>query len=611
MRVIIICTTIILVFLCVVFGKNVDNIRYKRTIEESSCTHVGQFLNLKNITVTMVSTKGSKCGGQCCDDKTETLLRKQGQKDFADLLRHNSRSLQGLLTSTATTLQNHVFELARQSENKTLLLFQQVYRGMASLSRAPITQLYKDIRNYIWINTTEPKAVFNPEDIINSVNDFFTELFPLAYHHSADISGKDFTPRYKECVKKSMESVSPFAEIPKQIGSALSKSLEATRLLLQAFRIGSEVLNTTDTLLIDEHGGENSECHDALLKMTYCPRCLGLLKHTKPCSGYCLNVLRGCITKYVAELDLPWNGFVEGVESLVNAMKRSGTDADVNVNAVIKNLDNKISTAIMKYMEKGKDIDVKVRKICGSAEFSSKENPLLAETSTAAPTPMNGKPRSTNPTNFSPLPENELSHFLSAIAKTKGFYLNLANTLCQDPSFAERKDQQCWNGERIAEYTKTVVEVGFDNQKYNPEVKPNTNTQNIDPRVANLVDKLRRVHHMAISSVGPNYSESDMQRDGTEGSGSGAGPDIEDEEDEVRGSGSGDGPSTNDYIEGEQRNNLNNVNINNNQPTAGSKPPTTHDQPPIVHVVGGNGSRNSPTSLVILVIISWKCRLFM
>ncbi|CAH1279129.1 unnamed protein product [Diabrotica balteata] len=597
---------LLVVCLSVVIAKNVDNLRAKRTVDEGSCNHVGQFFSLKNITVSNVSSKGAICGGQCCDEKTETLLRKQGQRDFAALLRHNSRSLQGLLTSTATTLQNHVSELARQSENKTLLLFLQVYRKLASVSRQPIETLYTDIRNYIWINTTDAKPTVSPEEIVNSVNVFFEELFPLAYRHSADISDKDLTPNYKDCLKKSIENISPFGDIPKQIGLSLSKSLEATRLLLQAFRIGSEVLNTTDTLLIDEHSSDNSECHDALLKMTYCPKCLGLWKHTKPCSGYCLNVLRGCITKYVAELDLPWNGFVEGIESLVNAMKRSSNDADANIDAVIRNLDYKISTAIMRYMEKVKDIDVRVRQICGSAEFSQKENPLLGESSTPFPPAASGKPRSTNPRNFSPLPENELSHFLSAIAKTKGFYANLANTLCQDESFAERKDQQCWNGERIAEYTKTVVDVGFDMQKYNPEVKPSTNIQSIDPRVANLVDKLRRVHHIASTSVGPNYSDSDMQRDGTEGSGSGAGPDIDDD-DLMRGSGSGDGPTDHDDSV-EPR-----VNTNNNQPTQGSKTPTSHDQTPTVHLVGYS-NRITPTPTVILVIvavISWKCRLFM
>lgn len=232
---------------------------------------------------------------------------------------------------------------------------------MSSLARHSIETLYRDIRNYIHINLTGAQPQDATEDIATSVNVFFTELFPLAYHHSADISiTKDFTSSYKECLKKSMDSISPFAEIPQQIAKSLSKSLEATRLLLQAFKIGSEVLNTTDALLIDEHSTGNSQCHDALVKMTYCPKCQGLWKRTKPCSGYCLNVLRGCITKYVAELDMPWNGYVEGIESLLNAMKRNSNEAGVNADVVIKDLDTKISTAIMHYLEKGKEIDAKV-----------------------------------------------------------------------------------------------------------------------------------------------------------------------------------------------------------------------------------------------------------
>lgn len=233
---------------------------------------------------------------------------------------------------------------------------------MADISREPVEDLYKDIRNYISVDSPDGKQLSAiPERMVDSVNSFFRELFPLAYHHSADISvTKDFTVAYKDCLKKSIESISPFGDIPKQIAQSLSKSLEATSMLLQAFRIGSEVLNTTDTLLIDEHGPENSECHDALVRMTYCPRCQGL-KNSRPCSGYCLNVLRGCITKYVAELDLPWNGYVEGIESLLNAIRKSNNDAGVNIDVVIKDLDTKISSAIMNYMAKVKEIDDKVR----------------------------------------------------------------------------------------------------------------------------------------------------------------------------------------------------------------------------------------------------------
>lgn len=41
---------------------------------------------------------------------------------------------------------DHVLDLSRQSENKTLILFSTVYRRMSPLSRTPILELYKSIR---------------------------------------------------------------------------------------------------------------------------------------------------------------------------------------------------------------------------------------------------------------------------------------------------------------------------------------------------------------------------------------------------------------------------------------------------------------------------------
>lgn len=257
---------------------------------------------------------------------------------------------------------DHVSELSRQSENKTLLLFSQVYKGMAVLSRDPIQNLYSDIRHYILINSSQADFATTSIDIRTSVGQFFTDFFPLVYHHILlhNNGDRDFAPDYKSCLKKTIDTILPFGDIPQDIAQSLSKSLEATRLLLQAFKIGMEVLNATDILLIDETGRNNGECHTALLKMNYCPMCLGLVKHTKPCAGYCLNVLRGCLTKYVAELDSPWNGYVEGIESLVNSMKKSNAESRVSADFVIKALDTRISEAIMRAMEKGQAIDEKV-----------------------------------------------------------------------------------------------------------------------------------------------------------------------------------------------------------------------------------------------------------
>lgn len=153
---------------------------------------------------------------------------------------------------------------------------------------------------------------------------------------------------------KSAEIIAPFGDIPVELGRALTSTIKPTRMLLQALEVGLEALNTTDGLLGDESAKSNAGCHDALLRMHYCPKCRGMAK-VKPCAGYCLNVLRGCLSKYVVELDAPWNGFVEGVESLIHGMKQTES-----VDAVIRSVDGKISEALMRALQKGKDIDMKV-----------------------------------------------------------------------------------------------------------------------------------------------------------------------------------------------------------------------------------------------------------
>lgn len=62
----------------------------------------------------------------------------------------------------------------------------------------------------------------------------------------------------------------------------------------------------------------------------------------------------------MAELDSPWNGYVEGVERLVNAVKQHNNEAGVNADAVIRGLDTRISEAIMHTMGKGKEIENRV-----------------------------------------------------------------------------------------------------------------------------------------------------------------------------------------------------------------------------------------------------------
>lgn len=271
------------------------------------------------------------------------------------------------------------------------MLFSQVYQRMAILAREPISSLYSDLLGYLNAEkenhhdrdlnkdassstaTVIPSVTLVTADLNleESVTTFFANLFPLVYHHAVNPHLRDFSSDYKSCLRATISEIQPFGDIPRQLAHGVAKTMEATRVLLQALNLGAEVLNSTDTLLmtdsVDGSGGVNgaqwSECHTALLRMSYCPTCQGLTRAgLKPCSGYCLNVLRGCLTQHASELDLPWNGFVEATERLVVAVKGHDTTPTIvlNVEEVVRSLDTRISEAIMYAMENGPNLEKKV-----------------------------------------------------------------------------------------------------------------------------------------------------------------------------------------------------------------------------------------------------------
>ncbi|PNF15852.1 hypothetical protein B7P43_G09048 [Cryptotermes secundus] len=238
---------------------------------------------------------------------------------------------------------------------------------MAILAREPISSLYSDLLATVMPSVTLVTADLNLEE---SVTTFFASLFPLVYHHAVNPHLRDFSSDYKSCLRATISEVQPFGDIPRQLAHGVAKTMEATRVLLQALNLGAEVLNSTDTLLMTDsvdgssgvNGAQWSECHTALLRMSYCPTCQGLTRAgLKACSGYCLNVLRGCLTQHASELDLPWNGFVEAIERLVVAVKgHDSTPAIVlNVEEVVRSLDTRISEAIMYAMENGPNLEKK------------------------------------------------------------------------------------------------------------------------------------------------------------------------------------------------------------------------------------------------------------
>ncbi|XP_043578307.1 division abnormally delayed protein [Bombus pyrosoma] len=545
----------------------------------TDCERVKPFFESKNITLVITKEPATEnsakttCDGMCCNRETEEQLRHQARADFHDLIHHHSRSLQGLLAITADALRETVTMLARQSENKTLTLFDQVYRTMAVLSRPSIKALYQAMVDYVSPSNT-PDTLQQPltRDMLQErFIEFFTKLFPIAYHNAVNPHQyeQDFTEKFKTCLYETMDEIQPFGDIPKQVAKSVSKSLEATRVLVQALTLGKTVLDRTDSVLFSGTSPQQEACYGALLRMTYCPRCQGIGPSVRPCSGFCTNVMRGCLTEPASELDLAWSGYVETVERLVVAVDGRMDPLGLNAERAVRQLDTRISDAIMHAMENGPALEEKVRKVCGRSELQPSNQGTVTdaaatEKSTSTGLEMHAAAPTTTHRTLPTQLHTQLGNFLASVVRSRTFYGTLADTICE-----EYPDKRCWNGERIGEYTKTVADSSLMAQRYNPEftittMSPTTTSYG-NANTSVLIDQLRHINQILQSQLASAPDSGMLLADeALDGSGSGdrpiwrkkdRGEDADnDDEDEHGGyghedeeaSGSGMGPSTPD-----------------------------------------------------------------
>ena len=151
-------------------------------------------------------------------------------------------------------------------------------------------------------------SVTNNVDITKSIQSFFSEIFPYVYMTAI---GNDRTheseTKYSNCLKQVFleAEFKPYENKPSKLAKHLDASLHGIRTYLQALRLAVDVIDTVEKLPF------NKQCGNALTRLTYCAECAGHMS-VKPCSGFCFNVLRGCLIE-VLGLD---NFYAEFINSL-------------------------------------------------------------------------------------------------------------------------------------------------------------------------------------------------------------------------------------------------------------------------------------------------------
>ncbi|XP_040204929.1 glypican-5-like isoform X2 [Rana temporaria] len=379
----------------------------------------------------------------CCTRKMEESYQAAVKRKMAHNIQALNFELKFTIVAHASAFQETFTYLIDLATNNTLSLFHSKYRSMAQDVQETVKELFTDLSLNIM------GADMPLEDAFSR---FLDALFPVVYNHLINPRIASLSDEYLDCLRLTRLDINPFGNYSNEMTTRLSKSLWTSRMIKQALNMAEQVINST------EHAGLTRECTHALVKMQYCPHCQGLTL-IRPCVGYCLNVMRGCLAS-LASLDDPWRGFISLVDHLANQITGSN-DLEQSLLGIRDVVDQSIQHA----ESQGSFLSKMVEKVCG--ELQESPDKQMSQKKTNEQDPAAVLPSVAKRYSLAQL----RSEFTKYIKPSRTFYTTLAERLC-DGDLAVRDGSTCWNGEDVVEsYTNLVVSSDFKDQVNNPEVK--------------------------------------------------------------------------------------------------------------------------------------------
>ncbi|TRY95527.1 hypothetical protein DNTS_012498 [Danionella cerebrum] len=300
-----------------------------------------------------------------------------------------------------------------QAQDQTLLSLQQCCGGAA---QAPLEEFFTDVALF---------TLGSEINLENSSRRFLYALFPWVYLHLIEPSF--ISPSYSECLRSASPNLAPFGSAPLRLASQISRATLPSRVFLQALHLGIEVINTTENLQVTR------ECKRALLRMNYCPLCQAQGAR-KPCMGYCLNVMRGCLAS-LAEVDSHWREFVGALEGLSNKMELE--QGLIGAQEVVRE-------ALSHAQKSASRISSQVQRVCGHLSRGPDQVSSVQHKEKTGPhthfIPLRASSRNTDESLSSRRKE-----FLSSLRVYRTFYGALADQLCV-AELASADGSRCWSG---------------------------------------------------------------------------------------------------------------------------------------------------------------------
>ncbi|XP_077164393.1 glypican-3 isoform X3 [Paroedura picta] len=408
----------------------------------------------------------------CCSRKMEEKYQAMARSNMEQLLQSASMDLKFLIIQNAAVFQEAFEMVVRHARNYTNTMFRNFYRNMAAKAFKFVGEFFTDISLYIL------GSDINVNDMIN---EFFDRLFPLVYPYLIHPGFPDPSLEMTECLRLARRDLKVFGNFPKVMMTQVSKSLQVTRVFLQALNLGIEVVNTTDHLKFSK------DCGRTLLKMWYCPHCQDLMM-AKPCAGFCNVVLQGCLAS-VVEIDSYWREYLQSLEGLAKGMR-----GIYDMELVLLNLFSLIRDSILYMQKNAEKLAVTIGKLCSHSQQRQYRSAWYREDLF-----VNKKVIRAAHVDHEETLSSRRRELIMKLRMHSNFYSSLPGYICSHSSVMQN-NTLCWNGQEIVErFSRQAMRNGAKSQLNNHEAK----VKGPEPVISQIIDKLKHINQllkgMAIS----------------------------------------------------------------------------------------------------------------
>jgi len=412
-------------------------------------------------------------GLTCCTKEMEQKLWSVSEDHYSKSIQLETGSMQKLFNKKGKKFDEYFTELLIQSKLKFHQLFQKTYGIIYERNSDVFIDFFKDLEHYY---------DHGEVDLEDALKSFFSHLYQRMF--TVFNAQHNFDSTYLSCVSQTMKKLQPFGDVPKKLTEQLRRSFVASRTFAQALLEGKQIVNKISKIQPKE------ECVRALTKMSNCPACQGL-PEVRPCQGYCINVMKGCLA-FHAELNESWGKFIDNLGLLADRLI-----GPFDIEAVVDPIGVKISDAIMNFQNSGYEVTGKVFEDCGRPRLQKRQGNAYGYAygnsgNRRSQSYYRGREEAVEDTRL----KNLIRDTRVDMNNTRHFWTQLPYSLCRNSDSRSRNgngghsrsrygrqhysESHCWNGKDTGRYTNAIVSDGLAYQDRNPEVHVDIHRPDVD-----------------------------------------------------------------------------------------------------------------------------------